>query len=95
MMMTHPRGSADHENEASAEAGVYDKRDYGVDPLSPRLPPPPFPMRPLELGSPGMLPPLCSLPLWSALELPTGTSRASETVRGRLEKTRPRPMRTL
>ena len=58
------------------------QRDYGVDPLSHRLPPPPFPMRPLELGSPGMLPPLCSLSLWSILELPTGTSRASETVRG-------------
>ncbi|KAI9530814.1 hypothetical protein NQZ68_000305 [Dissostichus eleginoides] len=37
---------------------------------------------PLELRSPGMLPPPPrSLPLWSALELPMGTSLAGETVR--------------
>lgn len=57
-------------------------RDHDVDSLSPRLPPPPFPMSLLELRSPGMPPsPPRSLPLWSALELPMGTSLAEETVR--------------
>ncbi|KAI4823456.1 hypothetical protein KUCAC02_012039 [Chaenocephalus aceratus] len=49
-------------------------RDHDVDSLSPRLPPTTLSHEPLELRSPGMLPPPPrSLPLWSALELPMGT----------------------
>lgn len=56
--------------------------DHDADSLSPTLPPPPFPMSLLELRVPGLWPPPpCSLPLWSALELPTGTSLTEETVR--------------
>lgn len=57
-------------------------RDHDVASLSPRLPPPPFPM---SVWSCDLLEycrsPLCSLPLWSALELPMGSSYAEETVR--------------
>ena len=82
MRMAHPRCSADHENEASAEAGIYVREITMWIHCLPDFPRHPFPWGrwswdPLERCHHS-----CSLPLWSALELPTGTSRASETVRG-------------
>lgn len=78
---THPRCSADHDSVTSTEVGVYGKRSwcgFTVSQTSPTT----LSREPLELRSPGMPPPPpCSLPLWSALELPMRTSLAEETVR--------------
>lgn len=78
---THPHRSLDCDRVTSTEVGVYGKRSWCGVTVS-QTSPATLSHEPLELRSPGTPPPPpCSLPLWSAQELPTGTSFAEETVR--------------
>lgn len=74
---THPHWSLDHDCVTSTEVDVYGKRSqcgFTVSQTSPTT----LSHEPLELRTPGLQPsPPCSLPLWSALELPTGTVRVA------------------
>lgn len=78
---THPHCSLDCDSVTSTEVSVYGKRSWwgiAVSQTSPTT----LSHEPLELRSPGSPPPPpCSLPLWSAQELPMGTGFAREPVR--------------
>lgn len=85
---THPRCLPDHDCVTSQEVGVYGKRSwcgFTVSQTSPTT----LSHECLELQSSGIPPqPPCSLPLWSALELPMGNSFTEETVKDAWNQTK-------
>lgn len=85
---THPCCLPDHDCVTSQEVGVYGKRSwcgFTVSQTSPTT----LSHECLELQSSGIPPqPPCSLPLWSALELPMENSFTEETVKDAWNQTK-------